>query len=355
MAKDIPYVSSRTTGDGKTIWVLSTKNAWTGKMTERRFSSETEIKNFLDSEKRRHEDERKLMERKNNEGLNPRISVHGLLKAYFRARLHNRNSVVQNGYHASQVVEMFGRRKAMGITPNDIRNFMEIQRRRGCSQITINRRVAILRTAISWAVAQGAFPENRLAEIQLPRAVPKRIQPPTPDELRKMLQVAPKHVFRTILLGLYTGARVGPSELFRLEWDHIDLWNRIINLPCAEKNKHITTRIVPINDLLMGYLPAWKNEDERRGICWVIHYGMKPIRTLGRAWRQTMERAGISRNFRPYDLRHAYATYAIAHGADIKTVAEIMGHTDASMILRTYQHVQPEQKRKAMESIPAIV
>jgi len=64
---------------------------------------------------------------------------------------------------------------------------------------------------------------------------------------------------------------------------------------------------------------------------------------------------GIGRRIRPYDLRHAYATYAIAGGADIKSVAEVMGHADASMILKVYQHVQFCQKQKAVEVVPDLL
>lgn len=60
------------------------------------------------------------------------------------------------------------------------------------------------------------------------------------------------------------------------------------------------------------------------------------------------------RAIRPYDLRHAYATHSIERGADIKTVAEIMGHSDPSMILKTYQHVSMGQKRSAITLMPAL-
>lgn len=63
-------------------------------------------------------------------------------------------------------------------------------------------------------------------------------------------------------------------------------------------------------------------------------------------------RAGITRRIRPYDLRHAFATEAIAAGADIGTVAKLMGHTDMNMILKHYQHVLSSQKRAAVEALP---
>lgn len=60
----------------------------------------------------------------------------------------------------------------------------------------------------------------------------------------------------------------------------------------------------------------------------------------------------ITSPIRPYDLRHAYATYSIRSGADIKTSAEIMGHENARMILEVYEHVDWAQKVRAIEGMP---
>ncbi|MBR5734764.1 MAG: tyrosine-type recombinase/integrase [Desulfovibrionaceae bacterium] len=71
---------------------------------------------------------------------------------------------------------------------------------------------------------------------------------------------------------------------------------------------------------------------------------IKASRTLRTGWAGTQKRAGITRKMRPYDLRHAFATEAIAAGADYGTVAKLMGHSPAQMVLQFYQHVMTEQK-----------
>ena len=50
-----------------------------------------------------------------------------------------------------------------------------------------------------------------LAGLRLPYARSQRLLPPTPDELRQILAVAPKHIQRLVWLGYCTGARPGPS------------------------------------------------------------------------------------------------------------------------------------------------
>lgn len=47
------------------------------------------------------------------------------------------------------------------------------------------------------------------------------------------------------------------------------------------------------------------------------------------------------------DLRHTFATHAIASGVDAKTLSGILGHTNASFTLDTYTHVTPDMQKAA--------
>ena len=76
--------------------------------------------------------------------------------------------------------------------------------------------------------------------------------------------------------------------------------------------------------------------------------------SIKNAWKQTLQRAGITRRIRPYDLRHAFATELIAGGVDVGTVAKLMGHSTPTMLLTHYQHVMDKQKRAAVEALPDI-
>ena len=51
------------------------------------------------------------------------------------------------------------------------------------------------------------------------------------------------------------------------------------------------------------------------------------------------------------DLRHTFATYALASGVDAKTLSGILGHTNASFTLDTYTHVTPDMQRAASDVV----
>ncbi|MFW5836866.1 MAG: tyrosine-type recombinase/integrase, partial [Desulfovibrionaceae bacterium] len=101
-------------------------------------------------------------------------------------------------------------------------------------------------------------------------------------------------------------------------------------------------------------LKAWKAEDDKQGIPWVIHYRKKPVTSVKGAWKRACEKVGITRGIRPYDLRHAFATEVLAQGGDVKAVAEIMGHADTTMIHKHYQHVLNKQKKAAIDKLPSL-
>ena len=246
--------------------------------------------------------------------------------------------------------------KSLGATPIDkigrmqLQNIMDEMGKANVKPVTVRARMSVLRTVLRWAAAQG-YREPVDCPI-LPPAHYERFVPPTPEELAAILQSAPSHIVRVVILGAQCGVRVGPCELFRLTWNDVDLHQRILHVHGAKKNPHAIWREVPIRESLLPVFSGWQQEDARMGMEYIIHYRGKPVNKIQTAWDETLRRAGITRRIRPYDLRHAFATEAIAAGVDIGTVARLMGHSSPSMILMHYQYVMDGQKRAAVEALP---
>ena len=210
---------------------------------------------------------------------------------------------------------------------------------------------------VSHGQYQGvSFRQNMLRELpripKLPHIEYEHFIPPTQQELALVFVHAPEHVRRVVILGSQMGMRVGPSELFGLMWSDVDLENKVIHLRAAQKNKAEPVRDIPIRQSLVEELKAWQEVDRAKRVASVIHYGGKPVKCIHGAWHRTLLRAGIQRRIRPYDLRHAFVTEAIAAGVDIGTVGKLVGHANLTMILKHYQHVLSSQKRAAVEAIP---
>lgn len=324
---------------------------WTkgGERAARYFATEQAAKAYIEQQAAHGGRERIAQTGKGRKRGTSALTVNGLLDAYLARDGIREITRKADTYHAVHLRRALGHRKASRLTDADARAFMVAQREKGLQQTTVNRRIKILRAAYNWAVREGMLRTSPLAGLRLPYGRSQRLLPPTPAELRQILEVAPAHIQRLIWLGYCTGARPGPSELFRLTWSDVSEAAGAALMPCAAKRPGGSDyRKIPLRSDLLDQLRKWRAEDN--GCEWVINYHGKPIRNLGAAWRAALRRAGITRRITVYGLRHAFATETIRNGGDIRSVATIMDHADPSMLLKVYQHIFESQMRAAVEA-----
>ena len=88
---------------------------------------------------------------------------------------------------------------------------------------------------------------------------------------------------------------------------------------------------------------------------WIFPNPLKPEQPAdpGSAYRQLkvlLKQAGLP-NIRFHDLRHTFATHALASGVDVKTLSSILGHTRAAFTLDTYTHTTGDMQKRASEVV----
>ena len=336
-------------------WVVYWKSAWTGKRHHRGFSSEESAREFVDAMTEIEEREKEALRRRRKRATCPRLTVEELLSRYLSVALSNPVTIRETRHHAAHFLRLFRDRQAARLTCDDALRFIEAQRARGLRQTTINRRVSILRAALRWGVRMGLLAQDPLAGLRLPKASSRRVPPPTPLELRRIFRVAAPHLQRVIVIGAYCGPRIGPSELFRLRWRDVDLERGVIRMPNAAKGSRDAVREIPVRKALAPLLRRWRGEDEAAGVEHVVHWRGRQVRTVHRAWHAALRRADVRQELSPYSLRHAYATYSAANGAPLKSLSALMGHRDATMILKVYQHALEHQGARTVEMMPDVL
>jgi integrase len=336
-------------------WIVRYREPWSGRQRQRSFTGEADAAAYESNVRTLYERERAIVRnvRRRRAAKMPGVTVQGVIDRYMET-LGNPVTRSASAYHLSLFAAIYGQRKAQGITLDDAAAFLTLQRQRGVSQATACRRMGIVRAAYNWAARWGVLQTNPLAGLRLLTPRPQTPAPPSPHEARLMYAAAAPHVRRVIVLGMTAGARIGPSELFRLRWSDVDTREGMIRMPNAHKGAADATRDVPIHKAMIPLIRQWQAEDTALDCPWVIHYRGKPVRRIGHAWHKARRRAGIDRRIRPYDLRHAFASLLLDHGADIKCVSECMGHADPQMILRYYRHTSMAQRRKAINAAPAL-
>ena len=144
-----------------------------------------------------------------------------------------------------------------------------------------------------------------------------------------------------------TGLRV--SELVNLQLSDIKL-----DIGCVTAlGKGSKQRLVPVGDIalemLLKYLEDGRLQLKKQGtteFLFLNHRG-KPITRQG-FWKNLRKYAllaGIKKSVYPHILRHSFATHLLENGADLRSVQNMLGHSDISTT-QIYTHVQQERLKK---------
>jgi integrase len=176
-----------------------------------------------------------------------------------------------------------------------------------------------------------------------------------PSDRRKRVRPSPAARFRQALVFLrFTGCR--PGELCHLAWPDIDVGQRVIVLrrhKTAKKTRK--PRIVPLDPVILKLLIFIRRLNQPGDRVFLNHRKKPWTRvTLGQRLRRSRAAAGIPDDAVLYGLRHAFGTRAVLRGVDVKTLAELMGHTTTRMT-EHYLHLggQRSHLAAAMERINA--
>lgn len=169
-----------------------------------------------------------------------------------------------------------------------------------------------------------------------------------------------------ILLCISTGLRLG--EICALKWADVDMKGKVLyvnttvqritvdgsdsrtNLLEGEPKSIFSKREIPLSDEMIKLLYPYYNEAKE----YVIN-GNKPMepRTYQNKFQRYLQMAGVEKkNF--HILRHTFATNCINNGIDVKSLSEILGHSDVKITLNCYVHPTIETKRQYMNSLSVI-
>lgn len=169
-----------------------------------------------------------------------------------------------------------------------------------------------------------------------------------------------------IIICISTGLRLG--EICALKWKDIDLERKLLCVNSTvqritvegrkkktailegEPKSPFSKREIPLSEELADLLSRYCDGTES----YVVNKD-KPMepRTYQNKFHQYLREAGIRQtNF--HTLRHTFATNCVSSGSDIKSLSEILGHSDVKITLNRYVHPSLETKRQHMNTLASI-
>jgi integrase len=148
------------------------------------------------------------------------------------------------------------------------------------------------------------------------------------------------------LMLVLLNAGLRPAEAFQLEWRDVTLQGQPMLTVRGETSKSSRTRHIPLNREALGVLLQWRNQTVSSGLVFPSPKTGKSLVQIPKAIYKVIKQAKLE-GFRPYDLRHTFASRLVMAGADLNTVRELLGHSDIATTL-IYAHLAPDHKAAAV-------
>jgi integrase len=210
-----------------------------------------------------------------------------------------------------------------------------------------NHALAVLSTMMNWAEEhryrpQDTNPCRRI--VHYPQRNRERFL--QPDELARLgeaLNQADKDglamppAISAIRLLIYTGARL--SEILTLRWSYVDFARRALLLPDSKTGQ----KTIPLNDPAIAELHGIPHLANNPFVI-VGHIHGTHMVNLQKPWRRIRGMAGLD-DVRIHDLRHTFASIAVAAGGSLPIIGRALGHSQPSTTQR-YAHLTDDPVRQ---------
>jgi integrase/recombinase XerD len=236
------------------------------------------------------------------------------------------------------------------VAKDDITNFMFFQKAQGFSANSIARRLVAIRMFHRFLVRERILkidPTNLIDSPKLWKKIPETLSLAEVDALLSQPDVKDKQGIRdkAILETLYaTGMRVSEAAALLVNNLYLDIGF----LRCMGKgNKE---RVIPLGKKavvsLKRYLEVsrpWLLKNRESESLFLNRFGKKISRqSLWRIVRRYARQSRIKKPIKPHILRHSFATHMLERGADLRSVQEMLGHTDISTT-QIYTHINKDR------------
>ena len=265
-----------------------------------------------------------------------RCSPH-TLRAYGRELGRLRASLLEN--------DSGGRVDWTAVSTDDLRRFLA-DRGEQVGRRTLGRTVSTVRSFFSYLRRVGLAEQNPASGLgvpKFPRSLPRYLSESDLERLFAHEDVPDEATARDLaLLELLYGSGLRASEAVGLDWKDAALDDRRIHVRSGKGNRD---RIVPMSRaarralqrLAAVQISTGKDRGKGRPILRNQRGGRLAVRSVGRIVRAALEKAGLP-PMNPHALRHSCATHLLDHGADLRSIQDLLGHASLTTTQK-YTHV----------------
>ena len=240
----------------------------------------------------------------------------------------------------------------LAVTNADIQHYLAIRFPLSKAR-SISRLVASLRRFYRYALREQLIKEDptlHLESPKLPRSLPKSLNELEVEDLLKAPDVSqPLGLRDRAMLELLYASGLRVSELVGVTVTEVSTQDGIVRVT----GKGSKTRLVPMGaeaaDWIDRYMRFARPELLQKRLCDALFVTNRAEGMTRQAFWHIIKRyavlAGITKHISPHVLRHAFATHLLNHGADLRVVQMLLGHSDISTT-QIYTHVARERLKQ---------
>ena len=234
------------------------------------------------------------------------------------------------------------------ITSDYIKEFLKI---RGISESTstVAHNLTVIKNFHKYLIKENIVKEDVSLFISRPKLQKRLPRALTVEEVDLLLDITLNTPFdyrNKAMLELMYGAGLRVSELVSLTLNQIDLENGLIRI----MGKGRKEREIPIGEYGVYYLKLYLEhrgmliKNHRQEDALFLNNHGKQITRQGffKILKQLLLDKGLNPDVSPHTLRHSFATHLLSYGADLRSIQEMLGHSDISTT-KIYTHVSDEK------------
>lgn len=241
------------------------------------------------------------------------------------------------------------------INLDDMNKYLDHLNKENKKATTVAHNITVINSFYSFLINENIIATNPCTNIISPKLAKKLPNYLTEEEVDKLLNIPLKTAYdyrnKAMLELLYaTGIRV--SELINLKFVNLELQDDFIRV----MGKGSKERIIPMSNISKKYLIEYieiyrktllKSKDSE--YLFINNQG-NVISRVGffKIIKKLCLENNISKNVSPHILRHSFATHLLAHGADLRVIQELLGHSDISTT-QIYAHLINDKLKKDYE------
>ena len=263
----------------------------------------------------------------------------------FIAYLHNTKGTSKNtevSYERDlrkmdQFLRNEGVDRVQDVTATNLNSYEMYLEREKFAASTISRSIASMRAFFQYFCQQGMLSENPADILKAPKIEKKMPGILTVEEVDLLLNQPKENTAKGVrdkaMLELLYATGIRVSELIGLKLENINLKLGYITCEASEKE-----RVIPFGNAakkaVKEYLEQAREEllSHKESDCLFVNCSGKPMSRQGfwKVLKTYASSAGIQQDITPHTLRHSFAAHLVQNGADLKSVQEMLGHSDIS-------------------------